>query len=126
MGKITKLGDIEVYKEALTLTSEIYALTRSYKLRKDFALVDQVRRASISIAANIAEGYGRKSKGDFCRFLSISLGSVNEVITYLDFISFEYKLDTKLLTEKFNKLASRVASFRKYLTTNYKLPTANQ
>lgn len=46
-------------------------------------MVQQIRRASISIPANIAEGYGRRSAGDYCRFLNISQGSINELQTHL-------------------------------------------
>lgn len=125
MVKIAKLSDIEVYNEALVLAREVYSLTRKSILNKDYSLLDQIRRATLSVAANIAEGYGRKSRKDFSRFLSVSLGSLNETITYLDFISLEYNIDNTIIINKYNLLAQRIASFRKYLsaTTNYPLQT---
>ncbi len=113
--KINKLSDINIYKEALELAKEIYKLTRLAGIKNDFSLVEQIRQAALSIAANIAEGYGRKSKKDFSQFLSIALGSVNEVITFLDFINLEYKIDTSILQDRYNLLAKRIFSFRSYL-----------
>src|SRR3989338_1699490 len=101
MSKITKLSDIEIYKDALVLARDIYSLTRNIKLSKDFSIIDQLRRASLSVPANIAEGYGRKSKRDFAQFLSIALGSINELITFLDFVRLEYDLDTCQTIEKY-------------------------
>lgn len=125
MVKIAKLSDIEIYNEALVLAREVYSLTRISTLSKDYSLLDQIRRATLSVAANIAEGYGRKSRKDFSRFLSVALGSLNETITYLDFIGLEYNIDNTTIINKYNLLAQRIASFRKYLsaTTNYPLPT---
>lgn len=114
MVKITKLSDIEVYKEALLLTKTVFALTKNKYLR-DYFLVDQIKRASLSVAANIAEGYGRNTKRDFSQFLSISLGSVNEVIAYLDFIELNYQIDTSDLKNKYDILCRRIHSFRSYL-----------
>lgn len=118
MGSFFKLRDIEIYKESLLLAREIFQLTRNVSLSKNFSLVDQIRRASLSIPANIAEGYGRKSKRDFSQFASIALGSVNELVTYLDFIALEYNMDTKEIIEKYEILAKRIYSFRKYLLSH--------
>lgn len=115
MSKINKLSDIEIYTEALKLASEIYKLTRLTGIKNDFSLVGQIRQAALSIPANIAEGYGRKSKKDFSQFLSVALGSANEVITFLDFINLEYKIATDILQERYNSLAKRVFTFRSYL-----------
>lgn len=115
MTKINKLSDIDIYKEALELAREIYKLTRLQGIKNDFSLVTQIREAALSIAANIAEGYGRKSKKDFARFLSVALGSVNEVITFLDFIQLEYDTNTIGIQDRYNLLAKRISSFRSYL-----------
>lgn len=115
MAKISKLADIDIYREALALAQDTYALSRNSRITRDYSLIDQMRRACLSIAANIAEGYGRKTKRDFAQFLSVSLGSVNEVMTYLDFIQPEYHLDTSALKAKYDVLAKRIFSFRSYL-----------
>lgn len=115
MTKIIELKDIEVYKEALELARKVYKLTRNSKLIREFSLVDQIRRASLSVPANIAEGFGRKSKKDFAQFLSVALGSLNEVNVYLDFIKLEFSIDTSDLQDKYNLLGRRIYSFRSYL-----------
>jgi four helix bundle protein len=80
--------------------------------------VDQLKRASISVAANISEGYGRNTKKDFGQFLSMALGSVNEVITYLDFLQLEFKMPTTTIQEHYYVLSKRIYSFRRYLLTS--------
>ena len=115
MTKISKLSDIDIYRDALILAREIYVISRSQKLIHDFSLIDQIRRACLSVAANIAEGYGRKTKRDFAQFLSIALGSVNEVITYLDFINLEYNINIEILKNRYEILAKRIFVFRRYL-----------
>lgn len=113
--KITKLEDIEIYTEALMLARQIYSICKYPKLQKEYSLIDQIKRAALSVAANIAEGYGRRTKKDFSQFLSIALGSVNEIITYLDFIQLEFQIDTAKAKEKYSILARRIYSFRSYL-----------
>ena len=65
MSNITKLEDIQVYVEARLLAQEVYKLIKTDPVYKDYSLVDQIKRASLSVMANIAEGYGRKTKKDF-------------------------------------------------------------
>jgi len=117
--KITSLDDLDIYQESLQLTRLIYSLTKSSKLNQDFSLRDQLRRASLSVTANIAEGFGRKTKKDFSQFLSVSLGSANETIAYLDFIHLEYQLDVQMLKSRYNLLCKRIFSFRRYLSNHY-------
>lgn len=60
-----------------------YYLTKNFPKEELYGMISQIRRASSSIPANIAEGYGRRSKGDYARFLNIAQGSVNELETHL-------------------------------------------
>lgn len=115
MSKITKLSDIEIYHKALRLAQEIYSLSRNNEFHKEYSLIDQIKRASLSVPANIAEGYGRNTKKDFSQFLSIALGSVNEIIAYLDFIFLQFKIDTSKLKDEYLILSRRIHSFRSYL-----------
>jgi len=70
---------LEVWKRAHQIVINIYKITRSFPKEEKYLLVDQLRRASISIAANIAEGNDRKTKKEFIQFLYNSKGSLSEV-----------------------------------------------
>jgi four helix bundle protein len=74
---------LTVWQKSHELTLEIYKLTRAFPRDEMFGLTSQLRRASSSIAANIAEGCGRGGDGDFQRFLQIAFGSVSEVDYHL-------------------------------------------
>ncbi len=78
--------ELRVWQVSKELAVEIYKLTREGKLVKDFGLKDQMQRASVSIAANIAEGYERNSNNEFIRFLYISKGSLSELLTLLEIV----------------------------------------
>lgn len=73
----------EVWKNAILFTTEIYKLTDIFPPSEKFGLVNQLQRATVSIASNIAEGASRTSEKDFAHFLEISLGSSFEVETQL-------------------------------------------
>jgi len=116
MVKITKLDDIQIYKESLRLTQSIFDLCKNPVLRKEFSLCNQIKRASISICANIAEGFGRNSKRDFAQFLSVALGSCNETIALLDVIQLNFpRIKTELIKDDYQILSKRIFSFRKHL-----------
>lgn len=72
--------DLQVWQSAISLAEKIYQITReSEELSHDRSLVDQLRRASVSISANISEGFERRSQKEYLRFLSIAKGSAGEV-----------------------------------------------
>lgn len=76
--------DLEIFKGGYKLSLHIYKLTTSYPKEEIYGITSQLRRAAVSVALNIAEGYGRMSKEEFKRFLKISLGSVNETVTLIE------------------------------------------
>ena len=76
--------ELDVFKGGYELSLCIYKLTTSYPKHEIYGMTSQIRRATVSVSLNIAEGYGRKSKDEFKRFLRISLGSVNETETLLE------------------------------------------
>ena len=71
--------DLEIWKCARELTNIIYLLTNNSTFSRDFGLRDQIRRASVSIMSNIAEGYERGGNQELMQFLSIAKGSCGEV-----------------------------------------------
>ena len=75
--------DLSVWQRAVQLTVEIYKLTGDFPSSERFGLTNQLRRASVSVASNIAEGYGRSTKGEYVQFLGHARGSVSEVETQL-------------------------------------------
>jgi four helix bundle protein len=79
MGKIVKFEDIEAWNKARELAKEIYAVSNEGPFARDFGLLDQTRRAAVSVMSNIAEGFERGGDVEFRRFLSIAKGSAGEV-----------------------------------------------
>lgn len=75
--------NLEVWKKAIGMVTEIYEITKSFPTEEKFGLTSQIRRAAISIPANIAEGAARQSDKEFYNFLSISQGSASELETEL-------------------------------------------
>jgi four helix bundle protein len=75
--------DLTVWQRAVELTVCIYGLTRTFPKDELYGLTSQLRRASVSVASNIAEGRGRVTEGEFRQFLSIAQGSIYEVQTQL-------------------------------------------
>jgi len=73
--------DLKVWQKSIEMVTEIYKLTTHFPNRELFGLTSQIRRSSISIPSNIAEGYGRFSRKEYIRFLGISLGSLYEMQT---------------------------------------------
>jgi four helix bundle protein len=80
---ITDYRDLDVWKESMNLAVDIYRMTQSFPREEMFGLTSQMRRASVSIATNIAEGYGRQQTKPFIQFLRIAQGSLKEVETLL-------------------------------------------
>ncbi len=78
---ITDYRDLDVWNESMNLAADIYEMTRTFPREEQFGMVSQLRRASVSVAANIAEGYGRQQTKPFIQFLRISQGSLKEVET---------------------------------------------
>jgi four helix bundle protein len=76
--KIRKFEDIPIWKEAISLARNIYDVTSTGALSKDFGLRDQLRRSIISISSNIAEGFERNNNREFIRYLIIAKASSAE------------------------------------------------
>jgi len=83
MEKSKSFEELIVWQKAHQLTLEIYKMTKSFPKEEIYGITSQIRRASVSIAANIAEGYKRRTKNDKARFFNISEGSLDEVKYYL-------------------------------------------
>jgi four helix bundle protein len=80
---IESYRDLRVWREAMDLAEACYRLTAKFPRDELFGMTAQIRRASVSIPANIAEGYGRNSKGAYGQFLKVAQGSLKELETHL-------------------------------------------
>jgi four helix bundle protein len=80
---VKRFEDFRAWRQAMDMVTAIYAATTDSELARDFVLRDQMRRAAVSIASNIAEGYERGTRSEFHRFLSIAKGSCAELRTQI-------------------------------------------
>ena len=78
-----RFEDMEVWQDAKDIAIEIYKVTSLFDPRKDFSLIDQLRRSALSISSNIAEGYERSSKKELRQYLNIAKGSAGELRSQL-------------------------------------------
>ena len=118
MATFLSFVDIDAWQKARELTSNVYALTRSSSFAKDFALRDQIRRSSVSVMANIAEGFGRSGSGELVQFLAVAKGSACEVISHV-YVALDQKYITKEEFESLSVLAGQtinlIGGLMKYL-----------
>lgn len=120
MATIQKFEDLEIWQLARVLSKDIFLLTKTGNLCKDFSLKDQMNRSSGSIMDNIAEGYGRGSRLEFIQFLSFSTGSADELKSQLyRCLDYEYITKEKFneLYEKANAVYKKTNGFIKYLNS---------
>ena len=106
---------LETWKQSRQFCSEIYSITASFPSDEKFGLTNQLRRASVSIPSNIAEGCSRISNKDFSRFLEIAIGSAYEIETQLliatdlGFITSE---NLEILSNKLDSITRMTSKFR--------------
>ena len=86
---IKTFRDLKIWQKGMELCKLIYSLTKEFPDDEKFGLISQMRRGSVSIPSNIAEGYGRRSTQDYIRFLQITMGSIYELQTQLE-LSYEF------------------------------------
>jgi four helix bundle protein len=81
--RIDSYQQLEVWRKSVALVTEIYKITRCFPREELYGLTSQVRRAAVSIPANIAEGWGRNMTRDYVQFLRVARGSLLELETHL-------------------------------------------
>jgi len=114
MQKTNSFKDVEAWKKAHEFVLNIYKITETFPKNEIFGLSSQFRRAAISIAANIAEGYKKKSNADKLRFYNMSQGSIEECRYYI-LLSSDLKY---IVPENFIKLDTEI-EFCSKLLNNY-------
>ena len=117
---VRDLSRVEVLADAKRLVSSIYRLTRRLPDDERFGLTTQMRRASVSVPANIAEGLARGSEGELERFLRIASGSVAELEVLLELAHGLFGIDTSsvardadVVRRRLNVFARRVSAQRR-------------
>ena len=112
MVAIQRFEDLEAWKLARGLTNDIYDVTSTGEFSRDFSLRDQIRRASISIVSNIAEGYERDGDKEFVQFLYIAKGSCGEVRAQL-YLAYDRNY---LTPENFATLSSKAVQISRVIS----------
>ena len=109
-----KFEQLKVWQRAVDYTLAIHNVTRSFPKEEMFGITSQIRRSSVSVAANIAESYGRRTPNDKARFFTISEGSLDETKYFLilakdlGFIS-----SNDVLLEKVNEVSKLLFAYKK-------------
>ena len=101
---MNRYKELKVWKESMEVTTMIYEVTDNFPADERFGLTSQIRRASVSIPSNIAEGAGRNSDGEFRQFLGIANASACELETQLNIASRLGLIDSEL----FSTLSDRI------------------
>jgi four helix bundle protein len=83
VSKIQSYKDLLIWQKGIEITEKVYLLTKSFPSEEIYSLTNQIKRATVSIPSNIAEGFGRNSTKSYVNFLKISRGSLYELETQL-------------------------------------------
>lgn len=123
MAQIKSYKDLLIWQKGINIVVLVYKIVESFPKEELYALSSQLKRASVSVPSNIAEGYGRNSEKSFSHFLDISRGSLFEIETQLiiakelGIISDEILFNTIL--KQIEEESKMINSFSKTLKTNY-------
>lgn len=113
MGHIESYQDLAVWKKGMTIAKYVYEVAEGFPKSELYGLVSQMRRASVSLPSNVAEGYRRQAKPELRRYLLIALGSAAELETQLllshdlGFVSEEDKLVGMDLLDHFSRMSTK-------------------
>lgn len=121
MPKVETFEDLEIWNKAIDLYVEVYAISERGVLKNDFSAKDQLKRATLSISNNIAEGFEYENNLQFMRFLRYSKGSAGEVRSMLHAFHKTKQIDDvthKKLTEDVLIISKSIKNFLKYLSNH--------
>jgi four helix bundle protein len=132
MATFKNFEEIECWKKARELTRRIYEITNRPAFARDFGLKDQIRRASVSVMSNIAEGYDRSGTAEFVQFLATAKGSAAEVRCQLyvaadqGYIQKDHFSELNALASETSRMLSGLMKYLRasgYKGTKFKSPT---
>lgn len=115
--KILRFEDMTVWQDSQTLAVNVYAAVKNLPVEEKYALTDQMRRASSSISANIAEGFGRSTDKDKAHFYHIALGSLLETKNFVYLSGRLRYIDQSTvdaLVQEIEKVHSQITAILKY------------
>ncbi|WP_289023345.1 four helix bundle protein [uncultured Salegentibacter sp.] len=108
--------DLDVWKRGMDLVEEIYKVTSSFPSSEIYGLTNQLRRASVSIPSNIAEGAARKGDKELLYFINVAIGSVSEIETQLLIaVRLKYIKGDNTIFESAAEVRKLLLGFRNYL-----------
>lgn len=113
MSNIKTFRDLLVWQKSMRFVTEIYEITKQFPREENFGLTSQIRRSTVSVPSNIAEGFGRQGLGDYIRFLNIAIASLFEMQTQLE-ISYNLEYTSK---EKFEILYENSREIERMLSS---------
>ena len=119
MGKFNSFEEINSWQKARHFNKRVYEITDNQNFKRDFDLVRQIRRASISISSNIAEGFERNTDKEFIHFLYIAKASAGEVRSQLYLASdlnYIEKVEFEELFKNVSDISKLISGFIKYLS----------
>jgi four helix bundle protein len=121
MATFERFEDIEAWQKARRLTAEIYGISKERAFLNDFGLRGQIQRSSVSVMANIAEGFERDGTKEFTYFLSIAKGSLGELKTHL-YVAFDQgyigQETFNRLFDKASEIGRMIGGLMNYLRTS--------
>jgi len=118
---MSKFKDLKVWQKAILHVTKIYTETTSFPREEIYGITSQIRRCSVSIPSNIAEGSGRRTKKDFSHFLDIAKGSSFELETQLIIskkLGFIKLISFELLIAELDEIPKMITGLQKSLTNN--------
>ncbi|OXB24178.1 four helix bundle protein [Flavobacterium tructae] len=119
MSKFKSFEEINSWQKSRVFNKKIYLITENSNFKKDFDFVRQIRRASLSISSNIAEGFERNTDKEFVYFLYVAKASAGEVRSqlYLAFdLEYIIKEEFEILLESVTEISKLLSGFIKYLS----------
>lgn len=114
-----KISSLQIYQISLELCLEIYSLLADFPSNEKFGIISQMKRASSSVGANIAEGYNRRTIKDQIKFLYQSKGSIAELIFFLELsfrLTYIDELQCEELIQKYTKLDVKIFNYITHLS----------
>jgi four helix bundle protein len=118
MSTFKRFEEIKAWQKGREITRKVYSISNKSAFSKDFCLCDQMRRASISIMANIAEGHGRRTGTEFANYLNIARGSAIELQSHLYValdLNYIGQIEFNEIYEMLEEVSKMTISLAKYL-----------